>query len=113
MLVMDFMAFAKGYQIFVFGIFEQLQPLVDNDVVHDKIAQTVSKNPQSDEKAVIETRIRTKIKQQDAGNGKNHEKQIVALENMGVLGLVVIGVQIPQKSVHHIFMRAPSHAFHQ
>ena len=110
---MDFMAFAKGYQIFVFGVFEELQPLVDNDVVHDKIAQTVSKNTQADKETIIKTSCCSEVKQQDTGNGKNHEKQIVALENMGVLGLVVIGVQIPQKSVHHIFVRTPSHAFHQ
>ncbi len=54
---MDFMAFAKGYQIFVFGVFEELQPLVDNDVVHDKIAQTVSKNTQADKETIIKTSL--------------------------------------------------------
>lgn len=113
MFVMYFMTFAKGNQIFVFGILEQLQSLVNDDVVHDKITQSVGKNSQTDEEAVIKTGLCPKIKQQNTGNGKNHEKQIIALENMGVFRLVVIGVQIPQKTVHHVFVRQPSHAFHQ
>jgi len=113
MFVMHFMTFAKGNQIFVFGVFEELQPLVDNDVVHDKITQAVSKNSQANEKSVIETGFCPKIKQEDAGNGKNHEKQIVALKNMGVFRLVMVFVQIPQKTVHHKFMSAPSPACHE
>lgn len=111
--MMHFMTFAKGYQIFVFGVFEELQSLVNDDVVHDKIAQSISKNPQSNEELVIKPGFRSKIKQQNAWYGKNHEKQIIAFENMGVFGLVMVGVQIPKESVHHKFVRAPCHAFHK
>jgi uncharacterized membrane protein len=113
MFVVHFMTFAKGYQIFVFGIFEQLKSLMDKNIVHNKITQSVSKNSQSNEKLVVKTSFCPKIKQQNTGYGKNHEKQIIALENMGVFGLVMVGMQIPQKTVHHKFVRAPSHAFHQ
>jgi hypothetical protein len=85
---------------------------VNDDVVHNKIAQSISKNPQSDKESVIETGFGTKVKQQNTWDSKNHEKQIIAFKNMGVFGLVVVGVQIPQESVHHKFVRAPSHAFH-
>jgi hypothetical protein len=109
---MHFVTFAKGYQIFVFGIFKQLQSLVNYDVVHDKIAQSVSKNPQSDEELVVKTSFCPEVKQQNTRYGKNHEKQIISLENMSVFRLVMVGMQIPQKSVHHKFVRTPCHAFH-
>ena len=44
MFVVHFMTFAKRYQIFVFGVFEQLKSLMDKDVVNDKIALSVGKN---------------------------------------------------------------------
>ena len=55
MFVMYFMTFAKRNQIFIFGVFEQLQSLMNEDVVHNKITQSISKNSQSDEESVIKT----------------------------------------------------------
>jgi hypothetical protein len=83
-----------------------------DDVMNNKITQTVSKNSQSNEESVIKTVLCTKIKQKNARNGKDYEKNVVSFENMGVFGLVMIRMKIPQKTVHNKFMSTPSDRFH-
>jgi hypothetical protein len=86
---------------------------MNDDVMYNKIAQTVSKNSQSNEESVIKTVLCTKIKQKNAWNGKDYEKNVVSFENMGVFGLVMISMKTPQKTVHNEFMSTPSDTFHQ
>jgi len=86
---------------------------MDDNVMYNKIAQTVSKNSQSNEESVIKTGLCTKIKQKNAWNGEDYEKNVVSFENMGVFGLVMICMQIPQKTMHHKFMGAPSNTLHK
>ena len=86
---------------------------MDDNVMYNKIAQTVSKNSQSNEESVIKTVLCTKIKQKNAWYGKDYEKNVVSFENMGVFGLVMIRMKIPQKTVHNEFMSTPSDTFHQ
>jgi len=45
--------------------------------------------------------------------GENHEKSVISFKNMGIFGLMVIRMQIPQKTVHYKFVSAPSDAFHK
>ena len=59
---------------------------MDDNVMYNKIAQTVSKNSQSNEESVIKTVLCTKIKQKNAWNCKDYEKNVVSFENMDVFG---------------------------
>ena len=86
---------------------------MDDNIMYNKIAQTVSKNSQSNEESVIKTVLCTKIKQKNAWNGKDYEKNVVSFENMDVFGLMMIRMKIPQKTVHNEFMSTPSDTFHQ
>jgi hypothetical protein len=51
-------------------------------------------------------------KKSDADHGVESEKPIIPLKPTVVIFLVMVGVQVPQKSVHDVFMTKPRHKFH-
>lgn len=83
------------------------------DIMNQKIADAVKSYAQTNEKKIIDSALDPIIKKDDAGNGKNDEENIVAFENMGIFGLVMVGMKIPHQSVHHVFMGEPGDTFHQ
>jgi hypothetical protein len=62
---------------------------------------------------MIYTTLYAEVKKNNTRNGKNHKKDVVAFKNMGIFGLVMVGMKIPHQSVHDVFMGEPSHSFHQ
>lgn len=105
MFVVHFMRFAQTYQVFIFSILEPLETLMNQDIVNHKIAKTIDGDSQSNEKQIIDSALYTIVKKDDAGNGKNDKKDVVALKNMLIFGLVMIGVKVPHQAVHDIFVR--------
>jgi hypothetical protein len=64
-------------------------------VVYHKIAKSVERNTQSDEKQVVKMSCRAKVKKHDTGNGKNDKKDVVSFKNIGIFGLVMVGMKVP------------------
>jgi hypothetical protein len=54
-----------------------------------------------------------KVKKNDTWQSKNHKKDVISFENVGIFGLVMIGVEIPHRTVHNVLMSHPGHAFHK
>jgi hypothetical protein len=86
---------------------------MNQDIVYHEIAKTVKCDSESNEEQIVHASFYAKIKKNDTRCGKNHKKDIVSFENVGIFGLVMIGVKIPHQSMHNIFMCHPSHAFHK
>jgi len=111
--MMYFMCFSESDEVFVFSVFEPLKTLMNQNIVNQKVTGTVKRNAASNKKQIIESALNTKVKQDDTRNRKNDKENIIALKSMLVFWLMMIGVKIPHKSVHYIFMRKPSNTFHE
>ena len=86
--------------------------LVNQNIVNHKITDSVKCDSKSNEKQMIHSALYPKIKKNDARYGKNDKENIVSFENISVLRLVMIGVKIPHKTVHYVFMCKPGHTLH-
>lgn len=106
------MGFPQGSEIGVLSFIEPLKSAVDEDVVDQKVADSISQNPQANEKFKIEAIHGTKVEAEERWQGKNEEKEVVFLEKMG-MGYMVVFVEDPQKSMHHKTVGKPSHPFHK
>jgi hypothetical protein len=113
MFMVYFVGFSQTNQILVFGVFEPLESLVNQNIMHHEIAKSVKGDSQSYEKKIVHPSFYSEVKKNNTRNGKNHKKDIVAFEHMGVLGLVMVGMKIPHQSVHDVFVSEPSHTFHK
>lgn len=77
-----------------------------------EITQAVEHDTKADKKFVIQAALYSVVKQGDAWRCKNDKKDVVAFKDIGIFRLVMIGVEIPHRSVHHVFVCTPSYAFH-
>lgn len=62
---------------------------------------------------MIESSFYTIVEENDTGGGKNDKENVVTFKMVFVFGLVVIGVKVPHKPVHDIFMGEPCDTFHK
>ncbi|TND08033.1 MAG: hypothetical protein FD123_2587 [Bacteroidetes bacterium] len=102
---------ADAQYIPVVPVAQKRKPLVNDNIVHDKIAETV----QSDSNADVKTKIMVHAAGYEtvhARGGKNEEERIVLLEK-SVFPLVMIAVQVPEQAVHNELMREPGHELHE
>jgi hypothetical protein len=113
MLVMHFVRFSQSYQVLVIGVFEPLKSLMNQDIVYHEITKSIKCDSESNEKQIVYATLHSKIKKYDAGNGKNHKKNIVSFKNISIFGLVMISMKIPHQSVHYVLMSQPSNTFHK
>src|SRR3970040_1409453 len=111
--MVHFVRFSQADQVLVIGVFEPLNPLVNQDIMYHEITKSVKCDPESDEKQIVHAALYAKVKKSDAGCCENHKKDIVSFENVGIFGLVMIGMEIPHRSVHNVLVSHPSHAFHE
>jgi len=113
MLVVYFVRFAQGAEIEIIGTGKQFETLMNEDVVHHKIGKAVKRDAQAyineESPRLIEGACR---KEGHGETRKNDEKGIVALKEIFLVFVVVVVVQYPQKSVHHILVCEPGNAFH-
>jgi hypothetical protein len=65
------------------------------DVVYHKIAKSVKCNAQTNEKQVVKMSCRAKVKKHDTGDGKYDKKNVVSFKNIGVFGLMMVGMKVP------------------
>lgn len=110
--VVHFVGTANASCVTAVGISEQFEPLVDENVVHHEIGQSVGKNPQSDRQPDFQDVILPQQEKTDADYSVKNEKGIVSLKPRIVVFPVMIGVQVPKEAVHDVFVAEPRHEFH-
>ena len=112
MLVVHFMCPADGPHISVIAAGKPLKPLMNDNIMHNKIRKPIGHDTKPDGLHPPKMIKSSKVNQQDAGRRKNDEEEIVLLKKTR-FGAVMIFVQVPQKTMHHKFMCAPGESFHQ
>lgn len=100
-------------QIWIFCISQKPNALVNKNIVHKKVSHSIYGDPKSDIKQVVIIINGTDVHQYDRRNGKDQKEVIVSLQWPFIAVVVVVAVQHPQKSVHHVFVDHPGGAFHQ
>jgi hypothetical protein len=111
MLVMHFMSTANCPEIPVVAVAENFESLVNEYIVHHKIAKSVNGDSDAYVKLDVATGKDTEEHQQHAWDRKNQEEGIIFFKESCV-PLMVIAVQDPKQSVHHILVCKPGHEFH-
>src|SRR5215204_89283 len=84
---------------------------MNDDIMHKKISGAIGHDAKTDclhPPGIIEC---AEIDEQDTWNRKNDKERIILFEKTR-LNLVMIFMQIPEKSMHNITMRKPCDAFH-
>jgi hypothetical protein len=110
-LVVHFVRPADGFYINIIPIAQNLKALVDDDVVHQEISQAVYGNAGSNPKTKIVV-YASGYETICAGHSKYEEEGIVFFKKT-FMALMVISVQDPQESVHHVLVGEPSHELHK
>ncbi len=86
------------------------QPLVNYNIMKNKIGGAIGGNAQAYPEIVIERTYANG--NTNNGNGcKEYPKEIIFLKSL--LGLVVRLMQVPEQAVHNVLMRKPGHALHK
>lgn len=84
---------------------------MDEDIVHEKIGEAVDGDTESDVKTKIHFVHHAEINQDHTRYSEDQKEGIVLFEEAG-FGLMMILVEIPAESMHHVFMGKPGHEFH-
>jgi hypothetical protein len=113
MFVMDLMSTPDSAGIPVIGISKHLKPLMDKDIVYQKISKPVSKYSQAYWQTCPEAKILPGCKTGDTYNGVKNKEGVVALPPVFVIFHVVIFMKHPKKSMHDVFMGKPCHKLHR
>jgi len=113
MLVVLLVCSAQRQKIGTLGVGQKFNPLVDKNIVHEKVSHSVQHNAQSDVKQIIEVFKRTKVHQSDRWYGKYDKEVVVLFKNALIAVVVMVPVQKPKETVHNIFVDNPGCPFHQ
>lgn len=112
MLVVHLVRPADGPHIGIPAPGEPFEALMDDDVMYHEISESIRHDTKTYGLHPPDPVLTSEHDQQHAGYGKYDEEGIILFEESG-LHLVMILMQIPQKSMHHPFMRGPGDAFHE
>jgi hypothetical protein len=101
----------NGTNIPVISAGKQFKSLVNDDIMHQKIPETIGHDTKPDCLHPPDIIVGPKIDQQDAGQCKDDEEGIILFKKTR-LNLVVIFMQAPKKSMHDVTVRKPGNSFH-
>ena len=111
---MCFVRAADGEEIGVVRIPQPLDSLVDEDLVHEEVEDSVDEDAQAyPEPRGMQAEHAARDEAAHRRHSEDQEEAVVALDEVVVVLLVVIAVQVPEEAVHHEFMRGPSHELHE
>ncbi len=96
----------------VVGVAKQFETLVDKDIVNRKVRNAVGQNTKTDGQSDVKDVVFPQQEESNANNGVKRKKTVVAFKPAIVVFFVVVGVQMPEESVHDVFVAKPSHEFH-
>jgi len=109
--VVHLMRPAYRTNIRIVGAGEPFQSLVDDHVVNDEICEAIGHHPKSHCLEPIDFFNGAVEQYQEAGYGEDDEEGIVLFEG-AVLFLVMVFMEIPEKSMHYKFVCQPGDEFH-
>lgn len=112
-LVMNLVGFADRPEVTIISPGKPLKTLVDEDVVNKKVCDAVKQDPQPNVDQEAQLGVdRTKNETTCAWYGKNEKESIVLFKESRSSNVVVF-VQVPQKTVHDVFVGKPGNEFHE
>lgn len=92
--------------------FKPAQTAVNDNLVDTEIDGTIGHDAIS-KGAQFRVLIKTAKKNREkTGDRKEESKGVIVMKKLLVVGIMMVFVQDPQKSVHDIFVEEPSHKFH-
>jgi hypothetical protein len=112
-LVVDFVCPADAPGIPVIGVSEDFKSLVDKDIMHQEIGDSICQDPQANGPSLPEICIGGGHDKRHADHGIEYEESVIAFEPGIVVFPVVVPVEAPQKPMHDILMGKPRHEFHE
>src|SRR5690606_921389 len=113
MFVVYFMCSSNAFCIPVICISEYFKALVYKNIVYHKIGNSINKNTNAYRQTIPNIFIFPQIKEHNAHNSIKKEKSIIALKPTVVVFFMMIFMKRPQKAMHDVLMRKPSHKFHK
>ena len=102
MFVVDFVRLTNGHQVHILGPFEQGEALVNEDVMHHEVSESVKCNASANPKAdvVMKASCDEAI---SAGHRENQEEGIVLFEKTG-RSCVMVFMEVPHDPMHQVLM---------
>jgi len=110
--MMLLMGTSYGQQIRILGVSKQFEPLMDENIMYEKISHSIQRNSNGNIKVDIKIMNGSVIHQDNRWNCKNGEKIIVPFHMTFIAVVMMIPVKRPQKAMHDVFVDAPGHSFH-
>jgi hypothetical protein len=103
-----------GKKIDVARTLQPFDSLVDEDLMHEEIGDPIDQDPETDpQPRRVKTFYASDDEQSDGRDREDQEEGIVPFQEAVVVLLVMVGMQVPKESVHHVLMRGPCHEFHE
>ena len=99
--------------IFTFGVSKNFEPLVNKNIVNQKVSQTISKNSNAQSQTNTQYFIFPKHKKTNTNYCINYKKSIIAFKPRIMVFFMMVFVKIPHKTMHYVFVTKPSHKFHK
>jgi hypothetical protein len=113
MFMMHFVGTPDGLEIFIIAVTKNLKSLMNENIMDEEIGKAIKRNTQSyPEKRIIPV-LHSYIQTYNSRNCKDEEEEIIVFKKAFRLLFMVVLMEIPQKSVHDIFMHKPGDAFHK
>lgn len=101
----------QSLEIAVLDLIAGAPTVVDDDLMNGHISDAVKQNSDTDIQPEITACHDAELHIQPTWNGEDEREQVVSLKCVSCR-LMVILMQRPTESVHHILVRKPSHKFH-
>jgi len=111
MLMMHFMCPSNGPDVTAVASCKPFETLMNNNIMNEKISKSISHDTEANRlhpPYMIERAVKNK---QDAWYSEDDKKCVVLLEETR-LYLMMILVQVPEKTMHDITMCKPGNTFH-
>ena len=109
-LVVHLMGLPYRSEVGVFGVSEPIEPPVNENVVHQKIAEPVGCDAGANPKTKI-CMYAARDEAPGAGHSKNQEEGVVLFKEPRLVLMVVL-MEIPHHTMHQVFVCSPSHPLH-
>jgi hypothetical protein len=111
MFMMHFMRPADGPHIVAVAFGKPFKPLVNDHIMNQKITEAIRHNAKANGLHPPHMIKGAGINQQYAGYSEDDKERIILFEKAR-LHLMMIFVQVPEKTMHDIAVRKPGNAFH-
>jgi len=113
MFVVHFVRTPDCFCVNVVRIAEPFETLVDKNVMNDEIGESISKNPQPHSQSDFQDIILPQKEKPDTDQGIENKKSVIPFKPGIVVFFMMVGMQVPQKTVHDKFVAEPCHEFHK